>query len=260
MATELLIDRATVGLNSIEQVGELRLLDRFPNLDDNSFELAAAAVDLAYTTPTQPMPATLRQRVSAQAADYFQAQEPEASAADVVPFPGSHVQDPTPAAEPNRWLGWVAAAACLALAVWGWWPGQPVSPAQARATLVAQASDLVELEWTATEDPAASGASGDVVWSNSTQSGFMRFTGLPVNDPTVEQYQLWIFDAQQDQRFPVDGGVFDINSTGETVVPIDPKLRIADPTLFAITIEKPGGVVVSSRERLPLLAKIAEVG
>ena len=29
-----------------------------------------------------------------------------------------------------------------------------------------------------------------------------------------------------------------------------------EPGKFAITIEKPGGVVVSSRERLPLLAKV----
>ena len=87
----------------------------------------------------------------------------------------------------------------------------------------------------------------------------MRFNGLPVNDPAVEQYQLWIFDAQQDQRYPVDGGVFDVTSAAETVVQIDPKLRIVEPTLFAITIEKPGGVVVSSRERLPLLAKVIDL-
>jgi hypothetical protein len=39
-------------------------------------------------------------------------------------------------------------------------------------------------------------------------------------------------------------------------VPIDPRLPIGKPTLFAITVEKPGGVVVSKRERLPLLAQV----
>ncbi len=42
----------------------------------------------------------------------------------------------------------------------------------------------------------------------------------------------------------------------EVVVPIAAKLDVARPYMFAITIEKPGGVVVSSRKRLPLLAKV----
>ena len=54
----------------------------------------------------------------------------------------------------------------------------------------------------------------------------------------------------------MDGGVFDVSADGEVIVPIDPKLGVVDPTLFAVTIEKPGGVVVSSRERLPLLASV----
>jgi hypothetical protein len=33
-------------------------------------------------------------------------------------------------------------------------------------------------------------------------------------------------------------------------------LPIAKPTLFAITVERPGGVVVSDRSRLPLLASV----
>ncbi len=162
---------------------------------------------------------------------------------------------PGPAADPARWLGWLAAAACLALAVWSWQP-RPPAPAEARAELIAAASDLLQLEWTATGDPAAGDAGGDLVWSTAAQSGYMRFRGLPVNDPSIEQYQLWIFDAEQDEATPVDGGVFDVTAACEVVVPIDAKLRIVRPTLFAVTVEKPGGVVVSSRERLPLLAKV----
>jgi hypothetical protein len=30
---------------------------------------------------------------------------------------------------------------------------------------------------------------------------------------------------------------------------------VAEPALFAVTVERPGGVVVSSRERIALLAK-----
>jgi anti-sigma-K factor RskA len=101
------------------------------------------------------------------------------------------------------------------------------------------------------------GVTGDVVWSTSTQRGFMRFKGLAVNDPKKLQYQLWIFDKAQDQKHPIDGGVFDIDlATGDVIVPITPKIRVQDATLFAITIEKPGGVVVSSRDRLVLIAKV----
>ena len=84
----------------------------------------------------------------------------------------------------------------------------------------------------------------------------MRFRGLTMNTPTVEQYQLWIFDKNQSEQTPIDGGVFDIDSDQEVIIPIQAKLRVREAYLFAITIEKPGGVVVSSRERLPLLAAV----
>jgi hypothetical protein len=52
-------------------------------------------------------------------------------------------------------------------------------------------------------------------------------------------------------------GVFDIPpGKDEVIVPIAAKLKVARPYMFAITIGKPGGVVVSSRERIPLLAKV----
>jgi hypothetical protein len=44
--------------------------------------------------------------------------------------------------------------------------------------------------------------------------------------------------------------VFDVSSSGEVIVPITAKLYIHRPTLFAVTVEKPGGVVVSKRERI----------
>jgi hypothetical protein len=47
-----------------------------------------------------------------------------------------------------------------------------------------------------------------------------------------------------------------VTSDGETIVPIQAKLKVLKPAAFAITIEKPGGVVVSTQERLPLLAVV----
>ena len=81
---------------------------------------------------------------------------------------------------------------------------------------------------------------------------------LPVNDPSRRQYQLWIFDKSRSAEKPVDGGVFDVSSTGELIVPIDAKLAVTEAFLFAITAEKPGGVVVSDREDLLLLAQVPE--
>ncbi len=165
----------------------------------------------------------------------------------------------------GRWLnslGWLAAAASLLIAVYAWSTMSrsveaPRSLTERRATLLAQAPDVVQLNWTATKDPAAANASGDVVWSNARQEGFMRFRGLAPNDPSRSQYQLWIFDGQQDERYPIDGGVFDVEpASGDVLVPIRAALRVVDPKLFAVTVEKPGGVVVSSRERLPLLAEV----
>ena len=100
------------------------------------------------------------------------------------------------------------------------------------------------------------GVIGDLVWDDRQQEGYMRFKGLAPNDPDVYQYQLWIFDATRDERHPVDGGVFDVPSgSDEVIVPIRAKLPVGEPVLFAITVEKPGGVVVSDRERIALVAK-----
>ena len=85
----------------------------------------------------------------------------------------------------------------------------------------------------------------------------MRFSGLRPNDPTKEQYQLWVFDEKRDDRYPVDGGVFDVPpGVSEVIVPIHTKLEVDKPVLFAVTREKPGGVVVSDRSQLVIAAKL----
>jgi len=152
-------------------------------------------------------------------------------------------------------MGIIAMAATLLFAMLALWkPGPPrLSLTERRRALIANAGDLVRVNWTSTN--AQKAYSGDVVWSSTEQRGYMTFTGLPANDPTKEQYQLWIFDREQDERYPVDGGVFDVTGTS-ALVAIDAKINVVDPTMFAITIEKPGGVVVSDRSRLPLIASI----
>ncbi len=97
-----------------------------------------------------------------------------------------------------------------------------------------------------------------MVWDPRTQNGYLRFRGLQANNSDELQYQLWIFDGTRDERFPVDGGVFDIPpGQGEVIIPITAKLEIRDPAMFAVTIERPGGSVVSSRDRIVVLAPVA---
>ena len=48
--------------------------------------------------------------------------------------------------------------------------------------------------------------------------------------------------------------MFDVAGSGELIVPITTKLHVDQPVLFAVTIEKPGGVVVSKRERIVVTA------
>jgi anti-sigma-K factor RskA len=117
--------------------------------------------------------------------------------------------------------------------------------------------DTISLSFKPGPDPDGKTVSGTLVWSAHAQKGYLRFRGLPKNDPSKGQYQLWIFDSKQDERYPIDGGIFDIDTaTGEAIVAIDARLKVVEPKLFAVTIEKPGGVVVSSRDRIVALAQM----
>jgi anti-sigma-K factor RskA len=127
----------------------------------------------------------------------------------------------------------------------------PTDPAR----FVSMYPSAVRWPWTPTEDDHVVGeVRGEAIFDPTTSKGLLVIEGLAANDPTLEQYQLWIFDASRDDRFPVDGGVFDVPADGRAVIPVAAKLSVDKPTLFAVTIEKPGGVVVSDR-RIAILAK-----
>ncbi|MEM8713433.1 MAG: anti-sigma factor [Planctomycetota bacterium] len=132
-----------------------------------------------------------------------------------------------------------------------------MAPDEELARLELVAPDVQTLSWLPLG--GASAPKGSVVWSNERNQGFMRIQGLPVNDPSLKQYQLWIFRGTDPgaEPHPVDGGVFDVASTGEVIIPIDAKIRVGEAGTFAVTVEKPGGVVVSKREQIVLLAQRA---
>jgi len=120
---------------------------------------------------------------------------------------------------------------------------------------VASHPNAVHWPWSATRDPLVVGTvRGEAYFDPETDEGLLEIEGLAANDPRREQYQLWIFDAERDERFPVDGGVFDIPEGGRACVPIRARLGVTRPVMFAVTVERPGGAVVSER-RIALIAR-----
>lgn len=104
-------------------------------------------------------------------------------------------------------------------------------------------------------------AVGEIVWFPTRQEGFLDLRGLPPIEAPGDQYQLWVFDALRDDRFPVDGGVFSVPAGQRHVVlPFATRLAVSRATHFAVTIERAGGVVVSNRDRLVLAGRVDDSG
>ena len=239
---------------------------------DELAELEASIAAIQWThaagSPREEAPPeSLMQSLKAQAEGWIAVQESELDSVPSAPSTPSPrrveaVEPPVlPGPGSTPWAaiaGWAAAAALLVvLLTRGTESADPVPTSAERFdALVASADDLIRIPWAQTEDPAAASVQGEVIWSKTAQEGYMVFEGLPVNQPTEAQYQLWVFDSERAEweKLPVDGGVFDIAQDGKTVVPIAAKLPVQSAALFAITIENPGGVVVSKRERLVVTA------
>lgn len=258
---DLLVTRVTEGL-SAEQAAELeQQLDAQQGVDADCLEHAAAAAAVVFARAErqpQRMPQGLKDRIMQQA----QVGPGAPGGADVVYLQDRREQT-RQASEPARrpWLsgaaiGWYAAAAlALVLVLPGPAPGPlPTrSLLEQRAALLAKSTDAITVPWMTSEQPGYEQVSGDVVWSDAAQQGFLRLAGLPANQPTVAQYQLWIIDPDRDDQ-PVDGGVFDVAPGAEVLVPIDAKLAVTAPKAFALTLEQPGGVVVSDGPLLVVAA------
>ena len=251
---ELAADLVTEGLDP----ADVLMLEAQTRREDlEAFEMAVAQLSLGGLDELVEPPAHVLASLQRSATAWNASAAAHAADDDVVE---SRVRQPIKA--PFSWAGvggWLAAAALLIalFALQRGGSGPSADPAEQLDALVASAGDLVRHGWKTTEDPDSPGVTGEVVWSSASQEGYMRFQGLRRNDPTRKQYQLWIFDqtrAEWDKK-PVDGGVFDVDDSGEAIVPIDPKLPVREAVLFAITLEQPGGVVVSERERLVLLSE-----
>jgi len=258
---DLLLQRATVGLSAAEE-GKLHdLLERegYGHVED--IELAVAAAANAFALAESDVaevsaPAHLKARLAADADRFFDQQETTASVTDIAAIRKSK---PAGGHTLRHHLGW-AAAATLAIALFittriGIEPvPSEIDPVTARAQLIEAVPTTTVIPWARPEIDEYVTVTGDVAWNDELQQGYLRLKGMPANDPAQSQYQLWIVDSDRDAN-PVDGGVFDIpTGGGEIIIPIDAKLRVSSPEAFAITREKPGGVVVSAGPLLVVAA------
>ena len=141
-----------------------------------------------------------------------------------------------------------------------WTTVAPASQAEliAARTAFLKEPNLVHHAWDkGPSEYSGTTAQGDITWSDAKQSGFMRFRGLPLNDPKKFQYQLWIFDSERDSSKPTSGGVFDVLSCdGEYLVEIAPSIAVFEGKSFVVTVEPPGGVVVSKRKHIVRTANL----
>lgn len=267
---ELLMQRVTGSLSAPEADALANFLKEAPASTLWEWDAAAAELTVQMAqdarSPADALPNALEDRIARVGEAFVRTQrDTKPSATPVVPITSARSS-----ARLAVWGGWLAAAAMLAV----WVAAPRTTPrvtelepaglqtasvgALLRDSLLNVDSSLVRWAWTATADSSAVGATGDVVWSERAQRGVMRIAGLQPNGGRRWQYQLWIFDKSRDQRFPVDGGVFDIPAgTHEVFVPIDARVPVGQAVMFAVTVEPPGGVVVSTRERIALLAKPA---
>lgn len=245
---ELLVLRATEGLSDA-QARALKLLLKEHDLEDTTdLDLAAAAAAnacaLRGAAQQEDAPEHLQDKLKQDADRFFNGQR-------VVDFKPK----PLPREDSSFNWGW-ATAAMLAVAMFVTNNvdfGSEATLESQRDELIARSNTTV-IDWGKPDDPAYANVTGNVVWNDDLQQGYMLLSNMPVNDPASTQYQLWVVDSDRDAN-PVDGGVFDIPA-GETmvIIPINAKLEVSGPEAFAITREKPGGVVVSKGPLLVVAA------
>ncbi|TVS20546.1 MAG: hypothetical protein EA424_03430 [Planctomycetaceae bacterium] len=303
---ELLAERVLVGLDADQQHELDSLLQTQPDFDAECLDRTAALLDWAVAAgDTEPLPQSLQDRIRAGSRLGLQTR----------PGAGDGAGDPSyedgagdPSYESARAptvgaaarvaqrmhrrevVAWLAAAACLLLAVFAWCTRPtlppplkspavmnsepPVTPpgtdtpdpsaailtvAQQREQLLASAPDVLHLQLVSDDSGAvAREPGGDIVWSSGRQMGYLRLQGLVNNDLPQRQYQLWIIGCDAAGSEVINGGMFHVDrSTGELILPIQADHFVQQPKVFVVSVEPLGG---GHALTAPLLAKADGVG
>lgn len=157
----------------------------------------------------------------------------------------------------SRW--WLATAATLFFALWGWRElgvraaaehiasrDAEVSSLTEQNSLLAQRneklnSEILALASAGTRVIALGGqeASARVFLEPSKRRAVVLFANLPAN-PTDKSYQLWIIRG--DQVPPQSAGVFDASSNGTAAISVENLPVDTEIKAMAVTVEPRGGV------------------
>lgn len=269
---DLLSDRALSGLDAQSTRRLEQLLEEYPWVREDYLDDAVAMMEVAFEDSegsSEPLPQDVADRIKTKInALAVESGSPAVEASPAVAgtiSPSSGIQK-RESAGLFGWAGWAAAAAMLVFSVMLWQPvNEPVGNAAQLVSWSEQHPDAVRWDWAPGLANPAEGVTGYVTFSPEAQEGFMMIKGLEPNDPRIQQYQLWIWDRDREPDpnnpqplaenvHPVDGGVFDVNDRGEVVIPMKLPLRVDQPYLFAVTVERPGGVVKSDKSSVPLIA------
>jgi hypothetical protein len=264
---DLLAEQAAAGLDDAAQVELELLIAEQSEIPGDYFEQAASAASQAFSSSSsESMPTHLRDRCIGSSKAILG--KTEQALHEPLRFE-DHPATGASRAVSSGWssMGWVAAAACLMIAVFGWLPKPSANPIPTepwinitsnQPQLVSQRDEFIKshaetIMWNwSMWGEEYSGVTGDVVWDPQTNEGYMRFANLPENDPNVNRYQLWIVDQARGtplQVPPVDGGLFDVSQTngGDWVVHFRARLPVGDVFGFGVTVEDPDGVVISDQ-------------
>lgn len=158
----------------------------------------------------------------------------------------------------GRIAPWMIAAAACVVAVFAVWPTGNVSPRTQLAMLRANATDTLEASWADWsldgQPPKVAGVGGEVVWSDTEQTGVLHFEGLPPCE-SGKRYQLWIVDAERGFEQRISGAIFD-GAPGPLYVPVKPKIPVHKAAAFAVTIEEADGTWVSDMSQRVVIAMV----
>jgi anti-sigma-K factor RskA len=273
-STELLVKQVTEGLSPEEQTMLNSIDPAIVAARRQSLELMLGALSAALVQSLEAPPETLQVVIEQQAAKHFGRATPDRRS----DFKTRSSSRPSS----TRWA-WLSAAACLALAVVGWMrpPRMPAPPApvvvqlnvpgvkvttpkvpaprtlaQERDALL-ERDDSLKVTLNSSKDPAGAGVSADVVWDPETNSGFLHIVGLKPNDPTIKQYQAWVFDGLRDKRYPLDCALFNMpTDVPEAIIRIRTAIPVRQAKAFAVTVEQAGGVVVPDKQHVVAVGSV----
>ena len=161
---------------------------------------------------------------------------------------------------------WLATAATLFLALWGW---REIGIRVAREHIIAQQAEirgltaerdrlstqnekLASLVSPDTRTIALAGqemspaASARVFLDPTRRRAIVFFHNLPTN-PTDKSYQLWIIRG--DQPNPQSAGVFDVTPSGNAILSLDSLPVMTEIKALAVTMERRGGADQPSEKK-----------